>query len=110
MNNIMTINGRKALIQYDPKIDLFRGEFFGLSGGADFYAPDVEGLRAEGSRSLNVYLAMCREKGIAPYKFYSGRFNVRISPDLHAAAVTVATASGKSLNDFVMEAIADRVR
>ena len=31
MNNIMTIDGHKALIQYDPKTELFRSEFIGLN-------------------------------------------------------------------------------
>lgn len=31
MNNIMTIDEHKALIQYDPKTELFRGEFIGLN-------------------------------------------------------------------------------
>ncbi len=41
----MEINGYKAVIQFDPDIDMFRGEFVGLNGGADFYAHDVAGLR-----------------------------------------------------------------
>jgi len=36
MINRMTINGVKAVITYDSDIDLFRGEFTGLNGGADF--------------------------------------------------------------------------
>ncbi|STY64445.1 Uncharacterized protein encoded in hypervariable junctions of pilus gene clusters [Mannheimia haemolytica] len=38
MRNIMDINGYKAVIAYDPETELFRGEFIGLNGGADFYA------------------------------------------------------------------------
>lgn len=105
MNNIMIINGHKAVIQYDPEIELFRGEFIGLSGGADFYASDVAGLKIEGEKSLNVYLQMCQEKNIAPYKSYSGRFNVRITPELHAAAAATAAAEGKSLNELVALAL-----
>ena len=48
---------------------------------------------------------MCKEKGIEPYKDFSGRFNVRMNPDLHAAAVHAAAARGKSLNDFVVDAV-----
>ena len=44
----MEIDGFKAVIQFDPAIDMFRGEFVGLNGGADFYAPDVAGLKREG--------------------------------------------------------------
>lgn len=105
MNNIMTIDGQKAVIQYDPDIEMFRGEFLNLSGGADFYASDIDGLKREGRQSLKVYLDMCKEKGIEPYKYYSGRFNVRMSPDLHAAIVCKAAAQGKSLNDLIVEAV-----
>ena len=31
----MEINGYRAIIQFDPGIDMFRGEFIGLNGGAD---------------------------------------------------------------------------
>ena len=49
MKNTMEIDGYKAVIQFDPEIDMFRGEFIGLNGGADFYAPDIAGLRKEGA-------------------------------------------------------------
>jgi len=78
MMNIMEINGYKAIIQYDPEIEMFRGEFIGINGGADFYAKDIEGLRAEGEISLNVFLEMCLEDGVEPRKEYSGKFNLRI--------------------------------
>ena len=110
MNNIMIIGGHKAVIKYDPEIDMFRGEFVNLSGGADFYAADVNGLKTEGSLSLKIYLEACKEKGIAPYKSYSGRFNLRISADLHAAATAAASAEGKSLNTFIADAIAKQVQ
>ena len=48
MKNTMEIDGYKAVIQFDPDIDMFRGEFIDLNGGADFYAPDIAGLRKEG--------------------------------------------------------------
>ena len=49
VRNTMEIDGYQAVIQFDPDIDMFRGEFIGLNGGADFYAPDVAGLREEGA-------------------------------------------------------------
>ncbi len=38
MNNVIEIGGEKAVIALDPEIQMLRGEFFGLNGGADFYA------------------------------------------------------------------------
>ena len=45
MMNVMEINGVKAVIAFDPEINMFRGEFVGLNGGADFYSTDIDGLR-----------------------------------------------------------------
>jgi len=105
MKNIMEIDGHKAVVTFDPDIGMFRGEFLGLSGGADFYATDVEGLLREGRTSLKAYLQACEERGVAPYKRFSGRFNVRISNDLHADIVSAAEASGMSLNQWVEKAL-----
>jgi predicted HicB family RNase H-like nuclease len=105
MRNIVDIDGHKALVSFDPELEMLRGEFLGLSGGADFYAESVDGLLVEGRKSLEVYLEMCREKSIEPFKAFSGRFNVRLNPALHEAAVVAAAAESKSLNDWVSEAI-----
>ena len=101
MRNTMEIDGYRAIIQFDPDIDMFRGEFIGLNGGADFYARDVAGLRREGAVSLKVFLEMCQEDGVEPRRSYSGRFNLRISPELHANAAAAAAAEGKSLNQWI---------
>ena len=103
MKNTMLINGYRAIIHFDPEIDMFRGEFIGLNGGADFYAQDIAGLKAEGAASLEVFLDMCREDGVEPRKQYSGKFNVRIPPDLHESVVAAAIAEGKSLNQWIAD-------
>jgi predicted HicB family RNase H-like nuclease len=105
MKNIIEIDGHKALVTFDPELELLRGEFLGLSGGADFYAASVAELMDEAKKSLAVYLEMCREKNIEPFKAFSGKFNVRLDPSLHEAAVTAAAAESKSLNDWVSDAI-----
>lgn len=105
MNNVIEIDGEKAVIAFDPEIRMLRGEFVGLNGGADFYAENVRDLIEEGHKSLAVYLEMCREKGIEPGRKFSGKFNVRLDPADHAAAVIAATAAGKSLNEWIACAI-----
>jgi predicted HicB family RNase H-like nuclease len=109
MMNRMVINGYSAVIQYDPDIELFRGEFTCLNGGADFYAKDIESLKREGEISLQVFLDACKARGIEPKKTFSGKFNVRIPESLHAAIVNAASAEGKSLNQWVTEALGREV-
>ena len=66
MTNTISVDGYRAVIQYDPDLKMFRGEFLGLNGGADFYASDVAGLKREAAKSLEVFLEMCREDGAEP--------------------------------------------
>ena len=107
MNNVMIIDGQKAVVAFDPEIGMFRGEFTGLSGGADFYAEDVAGLQREGAISLRVYLDACAKNGIEPLAKASGALNLRVPPELHRAATLAAKASGKSLNQWASEVLAE---
>ena len=52
---------------------------------------------------------MCEEDGVEPGRRYSGRFNVRISSELHANVVAAAAAEGKSLNQWISDTLGDRV-
>ena len=103
MRNTMEIEGYRAVIELGPDIEMFPGELVGLNGGVDFYARDIVGLRREGAASLKVFPDMCREDGVEPRKQFSGKFNVRISPELHAEIATAAAADGKSLNPWVSD-------
>ncbi len=107
--NVMTVEGYQAKIEYDPEIDLFRGEILGLTGGADFYGKNPKELRAEFRKSLQVFLAVCKEKGIEPRRSFSGKFNLRIPPELHEKLAIVAQAEGKSINTLAQEALRSRV-
>lgn len=105
MKNVMTIGGYQAVITLDPEISMFRGEFLGLSGGADFYAADISGLKREGAISLKVFLAACEARGIEPRKHFSGKFVLRLGAEEHEAVALAAAAHGKSLNQWVAETL-----
>ncbi|MDP9838949.1 putative HicB family RNase H-like nuclease [Neorhizobium huautlense] len=105
MNNVMDIAGEKAVVTFDPELQMLRGEFVGLNGGADFYAESIPELMVEGRKSLSVFLKMCAEKGIEPKKQFSGKFNLRLAPSDHAAAAIAAAAAGKSLNEWIATTI-----
>ena len=107
--NMMSLEGYDAKLEYDADLDLFRGEILGLSGGADFYGKNPKELRAEFKKSLQTFLEVCHEKGIEPRRNYSGKFNLRIPPELHEKLAIVAQAEGKSINAVAQEALQKRV-
>lgn len=107
--NLMTVDGYQAKIEYDDDLDLFRGEILGLNGGADFYGKDPKELRAGFKKSLDVFLEVCQEKGVEPRRNFSGKFNLRIPPELHERLAIAAQAEGKSINSIAQEALQSRV-
>jgi len=100
MNNLMDFNGFKTVISYDPEIEMFRGEFININGGADFYATNIKALHKEGKISLKVFLDMCEQDGVEAKKCFSGKFNVWLSSSLHENLVAVAAAESKSIPEF----------
>lgn len=105
MMNILEINGQKALISYDPDTNMLRGEFLGLAGGADFYGVSIKELFEEGARSLETFLEVCRERGIEPYRHFSGKLQLRLDQSLHERAAVAAASRGQSLNALIEHAV-----
>lgn len=103
--NLMKADGYLAKIEYDEETDQFRGEILGLSGGADFYGSSPDELRREFRKSLDVFLEVCKEQGIEPLRSFSGKFNLRIPPELHEKLAIAAEVQGKSLNTLAQEAL-----
>ena len=103
--NTMICEGYHAKIEYDSELDTFRGEILGLNGGADFYGRNPKELRTEFKNSLRIFLEVCEEKGIEPRRHYSGKFNLRISPELHEQLAITAQIKGKSVNKLAQEAL-----
>ena len=97
------------LFRSAPEHVNLRGEILGLTGGADFYGKTPKELRSEFKKSLMVFLEVCKEKGIEPRRNYSGKFNLRIPPELHERLAIAAQAEGKSINTLAQEALAQRV-
>ena len=52
---------------------------------------------------------MCKERGIEPRRSFSGKFNLRISPELHERLAIAAEAEGKSINTLAQEALLQHV-
>ncbi len=105
MRNTIEINSYKATVEYDPDIDMFRGSFININGGADFYAKDIDSLKHEGEVSLNEFLEMCEEDGVNPRKEFSGKLMVRIDPDIHEAVTIAAASKNVSINTWIAESL-----
>ncbi|MCL5284725.1 MAG: type II toxin-antitoxin system HicB family antitoxin [Nitrospirae bacterium] len=100
--NLMEYKNYVALIEYDPDIDMFHGRVINATPNT-FYGKSVDDLKKEFKTTIEDYLEFCREKGLEPSRPYSGKFNLRISPELHRNIAIEAAKSGKSLNSWITE-------
>ncbi len=95
--------GYQGVVEFDYDDGLFFGEVIGLRDVITFQGRSVEELEQSFRESVDEYLKFCEEINRIPEKPFSGRFNVRISPDLHRKAVVRAKIANKSLNQWVSE-------
>ena len=105
--SLMNHDGYLAFIELDEEgSGLLRGEVVNSNSVVTFHGASVEELRAEFATSIQVYLDVCKEKGIQPEKPFSGKFMVRIAPDAHRAIANAAARSHMSINKWVAAALA----
>ena len=109
MADLMNYKGYRATAKYSEEDGCFVGQIIGIDDVIGFEGSTVEELRAMFREAVDSYLDWCRERGKKPDKEYKGSFNVRISPEKHGAAVKKATELGISLNQFVSEAIDEKL-
>ncbi|WP_407051969.1 type II toxin-antitoxin system HicB family antitoxin [Methyloraptor flagellatus] len=105
----MAYKGYVARVDFDSEDGVFVGRVTGINDVVGFHGESVVELKAAFEEAVDDYLATCAKLGREPQHPYSGRFNVRLSPDLHARAAAAAARRGVSLNRFVEEAIAGEV-
>ena len=105
----MKYKGYEAIIEFDEDDRLFVGRVINTRDVIAFDGLSVEELEQSFHAVIDEYLADCQALGKEPNKPFSGKFNLRISPDLHMKAATPAALSGISLNSFVEQVIENKV-
>jgi predicted HicB family RNase H-like nuclease len=94
-----------GVVEYDADSRIFTGEVIGVRSVITFQGRTPEEIEASFRESIDLYLEMCREDGVAPDKPYSGKFNLRIEPELHREIALRAAQEHRSLNDWVVDAL-----
>jgi len=101
----MEYKGYFAKVEFDEDADVFHGEVLNLRDVITFEGETVEELRQAFYDSVDDYLEFCAERGEDPEKPYSGKFVVRVEPELHKRIAIEARKRGISLNSLVGEAL-----
>jgi len=107
---MMTYKGYIGDVEYDDQAKVFHGEVVNTRDVITFQGTSVEELERSFRDSVDDYVSWCTEEGVPPERPYSGRFNLRLSPELHREVAIVAKRRNTSINAFVEKAIEDELR
>lgn len=92
-------------VRFDDEESIFHGEVMNTRDVITFQGTTVDELKKAFEDSIDDYLAFCAERDESPDKPFSGKFNLRLSPDLHQKASLLAKEEGESLNQWVVDVI-----
>ena len=107
---MMKYKGYIGKVEYDDVNRIFSGSVVNIKSVITFQGSSVDEIESEFRASVDDYLDWCAEDGVEPEKPFSGKFNVRFSPELHSQAVAGAKILGISLNSFVEKSVRDELR
>lgn len=95
-------------VEFDEEAEIFHGEVVNTRDVITFQGSTVQSLKKAFKESVDDYLAFCQERNEQPERPFSGKFNVRLDPELHREAYIAAKMAGISLNTWVARAIAHK--
>ena len=98
---MMTYKGYSARVEFDDDDMIFFGQVIGIRDVITFEGESVKEIEKAFHDSVDDYLDMCKERNEEPDKPFSGRFLVRVSPDIHRKIHMSAKKAGLSINAWL---------
>lgn len=103
---MMEYKGYVGQVEFDDEANIFHGEVINLRDVVTFQGSSVLELRKAFEDSVDDYLDFCEERGESPDKPYSGKFMLRVEPELHKLLAIRARKERKSLNALIHDTLA----
>ena len=109
MGNLLKYKGFSGSVEISCADNCVYGKIECINDLITYESDTVSGLQSAFEESVNDYLETCRELGKEADKPMSGSFNIRIGSELHKKSYLKAKGSKISLNDFVKNAIQEKL-
>jgi predicted HicB family RNase H-like nuclease len=102
---MMEYKGYIARVEVDDDAGIIHGEVINIRDVITFEGTSIEELRQALADSVEDYLAFCAERGEEPDKPFSGKFSLRVDPELHRQITIKARSANKSVNSWIAEVL-----
>lgn len=99
---MLKYKGYTGFVVYDDEARIFHGEVVGLRAVITFQGTTVDEIEIAFKDSIDDYLDWCKERKVEPEKAYSGKFSLRMPPDLYVKIAAKAAQSGMSINAYIV--------
>lgn len=97
-------------VHFSSEDEVFFGKIEGINDLITFEGETVNKLKRAFKEAVEDYLELCETAGKEVFKSFKGSFNVRLNPELHSKLFQNATLKGKTLNQYVKEAIIEKLQ
>jgi len=105
----MEYKGYIGHVEFDDEAEIFHGEVINTRDVITFQGKSVNEIKQAFRDSVEDYLEYCAKLGQQPEKPFTGKFMLRIPPDLHRKIYVAAKQSGESLNAWIKDQLAHSV-
>ncbi|MBS4721178.1 type II toxin-antitoxin system HicB family antitoxin [Aeromonas caviae] len=108
-NKLMKYKGFYGSIEFSLEDRVLFGKIECIADLITYEANTIDELNAAFNEAVDDYIETCAEIGKVPNKTLSGTLNIRIGPELHKKSYLLATNNGQSINDFIKNAVEEKI-
>jgi len=89
-------------VVYDDEAHIFHGEVVGIRAVITFQGTTVDEIEVAFKDSIDDYLEWCEKRGKEPERPHSGKFNLRMPPEVYVQIAARAAQAGLSMNSYII--------
>lgn len=98
------------VIEFDDDSGVFHGEVIDTNDVITFQGTNAEEVKQAFRESIDDYLDFCASRSEKPEKPVSGRFVLRVPPGVHRQIRQIASSTGKSLNQWIVDTLKSAIQ
>lgn len=107
---MLMYKGYIGQVEFDDEAEIFHGEVINTRDVITFQGSTVAEIKKAFRESVDDYLSFCKKRHEEPEKPFSGKFNLRLDPELHREVFIAAKRHKMSLNQWIAEAIKHHIQ
>ena len=98
-------------MEYSKEDNCLFGKVQGMGKDLIVYeGQTLEELRKDFENGIDSYIEGCKADGVEPAKPYSGKFNLRMTSELHSRVAAFVASTCTTIKDFINRAIKDELK